>query len=42
MVGRGELHCLHSTHNFIKENETIGYRAFARPKEDPGKGATFR
>jgi phosphonate transport system substrate-binding protein len=38
MVGRGELHFLYSNHNFIKENETSGYRVFARPKEDPGKG----
>ena len=38
MVGRGELHFLYSNHNFIKENEAIGYRVFARPKEDPGKG----
>jgi phosphonate transport system substrate-binding protein len=38
MVRRGELHFLYSNHNFIKENEAIGYRVFARPKEDPGKG----
>jgi len=38
MVGRGELHFLYSNHNFIKENEASGYRVFARPKEDPGKG----
>jgi phosphonate transport system substrate-binding protein len=38
MVGRGELHFLYSNHNFIKENEAIGYRVFARPKEDPGQG----
>ncbi len=38
MVGRGELHFLYSNHNFIKENEAAGYRVFARPKEDPGKG----
>ena len=38
MVGRGELDFLYSNHNFIKEHEAIGYRVFARPKEDPGKG----
>src|SRR6266508_3340081 len=38
MVGRGALDFLYSNHNFIKENEASGYRVFARPKEDPGKG----
>jgi len=38
MVRRGELQFLYSNHNFIKENESAGYRVFARPKEDPGQG----
>jgi phosphonate transport system substrate-binding protein len=38
MVGRGQLDFLYSNHNFIKENEASGYRVFARPKEDPGRG----
>jgi phosphonate transport system substrate-binding protein len=38
MVRKGELHFLYSNHNFIKENESAGYRVFARPKEDPGQG----
>jgi ABC-type phosphate/phosphonate transport system substrate-binding protein len=38
MVGHGALDFLYSNHNFIKENEASGYRVFARPKEDPGKG----
>jgi phosphonate transport system substrate-binding protein len=38
MVGRGQLDFLYSNHNFIKENQASGYRVFARPKEDPGRG----
>jgi phosphonate transport system substrate-binding protein len=38
MVGRGELDFLYSNHNFINENAASGYKVFARPKEDPGKG----
>ena len=38
MVRRGELDLLYSNHNFITENEASGYRVFARPKEDPGRG----
>jgi phosphonate transport system substrate-binding protein len=38
MVGRGELHFLYSNHNFITDNETSGYRVFARPKGDAGRG----
>jgi phosphonate transport system substrate-binding protein len=38
MVRRGEFDFLYSNHNFINENEASGYRVFARPKEDPGKG----
>jgi phosphonate transport system substrate-binding protein len=38
MVRRGELNFLYSNHNFIKENEASGYRVFARPQEDPGRG----
>ena len=38
MVGRGALDFLYSNHNFIKDNEASGYRVFARPQEDPGRG----
>jgi phosphonate transport system substrate-binding protein len=38
MVGRGQLDFLYSNHNFIKENQASGYRVFARPKEDAGRG----
>jgi phosphonate transport system substrate-binding protein len=38
MVRRGELDFLYSNHNFIKENEGSGYRVFARPKGDAGRG----
>jgi phosphonate transport system substrate-binding protein len=38
MVGRGELHFLYSNHNFITDNEASGYRVFARPKGDAGRG----
>jgi phosphonate transport system substrate-binding protein len=38
MVGRGALDFLCSNHNFIKENEASGYRVFARPHGDAGRG----
>jgi phosphonate transport system substrate-binding protein len=38
MVGRGELALLYSNHNFIGENEAVGYTVFARPIEAAVKG----
>jgi phosphonate transport system substrate-binding protein len=38
MVGRGALDFLYSNHNFIKENEASGYRVFARPQGNAGRG----
>jgi phosphonate transport system substrate-binding protein len=38
MVRRGELDLLYSNHNFIKENEASGYRVFARPRGEAGRG----
>ena len=38
MVGHGALDFLYSNHNFIKENEASGYRVFARPQGNAGRG----
>jgi phosphonate transport system substrate-binding protein len=38
MVGHGALDFLYSNHNFIKKNEASGYRVFARPQGNAGRG----
>lgn len=33
MIGRGEFHFIYSNHQFLPENDRVGYRVFARPIE---------
>jgi phosphonate transport system substrate-binding protein len=37
-VGRGEFRYLYSNHNFIGANDDVGYKVFARPREEAGRG----
>ncbi|MBI1891653.1 MAG: phosphate/phosphite/phosphonate ABC transporter substrate-binding protein [Burkholderiales bacterium] len=38
MIRRGEFDFIYSNHNFIPENDTVGYRVMARPLEDAIRG----
>lgn len=37
-VGRGDFRFLYSNHNFIGANDDVGYKVFARPREEAGRG----
>lgn len=38
MIGRGEFHFVYSNHNFLPENDKVGYRVIARPREEAIRG----
>lgn len=38
MIGRGEFDFIYSNHNFLPENDKVGYRVIARPREEAIRG----